>query len=281
MSLLVPADTQSRPQTLGLAVYRIFFHPLAKYPGPLLAKLTDAYQLYHAWKGDRHLEFWRLHQRYGPAVRFSPNGVCFNSQAALKDVYGFRANVRKIGRAGYPFDINVLGRTLHLARELARACPDMQFVLDHCGTPDIAGGDMDPWREGMRRLASLPHVNVKLSGISAYTAPDDWDLATLRPWIDHHWPGGARFRRSDHRNLLHLLPQEKHRSIFQTTPPPRCSRSRLFRLEQRRRDELLGFRGVDWDSIRKLMLKKGRKLAASLKGFVDAEMSSQSAAWSE
>lgn len=90
----MPADTP-RPQTLGLAVYRIFFHPLAKYPGPLLAKLTDAYQLYHAWKGDRHLEFWRLHQRYGPAVRFSPNGVCFNSQAALKDVYGFKSNVRK------------------------------------------------------------------------------------------------------------------------------------------------------------------------------------------
>jgi cytochrome P450 len=81
--------------TLGLAVYRVFFHPLAKYPGPLLAKLTDAYQLYHAYKGDRHLEFWRLHQRYGPAVRFSPNGVCFDSATALKDVYGFKSNVRK------------------------------------------------------------------------------------------------------------------------------------------------------------------------------------------
>lgn len=46
-------------------MYRVFFHPLAKYPGPFLAKITDAYQLYHAYKGDRHLEFWRMHQKYG------------------------------------------------------------------------------------------------------------------------------------------------------------------------------------------------------------------------
>jgi predicted TIM-barrel fold metal-dependent hydrolase len=97
----------------------------------------------------------------------------------------FRTNVRRIGQRGLPFDMNFLGRTLTIAYHLAASCPDMVFVLDHCGTPDIAGGDMDPWREGITRLASLPHVNVKLSGITAYTAPGDWDLSTLRPWIDH------------------------------------------------------------------------------------------------
>ncbi|KAI4861351.1 cytochrome P450 [Hypoxylon rubiginosum] len=80
---------------VGLVVYRLFFHPLAKYPGPFIAKITDAYQLYHAWKGDRHLEFWRLHERYGKIVRFGPNSVSFNSNTALKDIYGFKSNVRK------------------------------------------------------------------------------------------------------------------------------------------------------------------------------------------
>ncbi|KAF2969214.1 hypothetical protein GQX73_g4317 [Xylaria multiplex] len=80
---------------VGLVVYRVFFHPLAKYPGPFLAKITDAYQLYHAWKGDRHLEFWRNHERYGKIVRFGPNSLSFNSNGALKDIYGFKANVRK------------------------------------------------------------------------------------------------------------------------------------------------------------------------------------------
>lgn len=79
----------------GLAVYRIYFHPLAKYPGPLLAKVTDLYQTYHALRGDRHLEFYRCHEKYGDIVRFGPNSVSFNTNTALKEIYGFKSNVRK------------------------------------------------------------------------------------------------------------------------------------------------------------------------------------------
>jgi cytochrome P450 len=81
--------------TFGLIVYRIFFHPLSRYPGPLLAKLTDLHSTYHALKGDRHLEFHRCHEKYGPIYRFGPNSVSFNSATALKDIYGFKSNVQK------------------------------------------------------------------------------------------------------------------------------------------------------------------------------------------
>lgn len=50
--------------TVG-AIYRLLFHPLTKYPGPFLAKLTDVHLAYHAWKGDRHLHFYRCHEKYG------------------------------------------------------------------------------------------------------------------------------------------------------------------------------------------------------------------------
>ena len=52
-------------QLILIAIYRLTFHPLARYPGPFLAKITDWHQVYHAWKGDRHLEFWRTHEKYG------------------------------------------------------------------------------------------------------------------------------------------------------------------------------------------------------------------------
>lgn len=79
----------------SLAIYRLTFHPLAKYPGPLLAKLTAFHDTYHAWKGDRHLEFWRCHERYGPIYRYGPNSLSFNTNTALKTVYSHGANVQK------------------------------------------------------------------------------------------------------------------------------------------------------------------------------------------
>lgn len=97
----------------------------------------------------------------------------------------FRANVRKLGGRGFTFDICVLARQLGLARDLAAACPDVQFVLDHLGVPDIAGGAFEPWAAGIASIAALPNVAVKLSGITAYCAPGTATIETLRPWVDH------------------------------------------------------------------------------------------------
>ncbi|WP_374621704.1 amidohydrolase [Devosia sp.] len=97
----------------------------------------------------------------------------------------FRANLRRIGAAGLAFDVCVLARQLPIAAELARACGDQQLVLDHCGVPDIAGDAFEAWAAGIDALAALPHVSVKLSGITAYCAPGTATTATLRRWVDH------------------------------------------------------------------------------------------------
>ena len=96
----------------------------------------------------------------------------------------FRSNIRRLGQAGLPFDICMLQRQLPLAIDLVDACPDTVFILDHCGVPDIAGGTFDDWAKAIRKIAERPHVNAKLSGISAY-GPPDWNLQTLQPYVAH------------------------------------------------------------------------------------------------
>jgi predicted TIM-barrel fold metal-dependent hydrolase len=96
----------------------------------------------------------------------------------------FRANVRKIGARGLTFDMCFLARQLGIARDLAIACPETRFVLDHCGVPDIAGGVWEPWHRGILAMAELPNVVAKLSGVFAYVKPGEADLATVRPWVE-------------------------------------------------------------------------------------------------
>lgn len=96
----------------------------------------------------------------------------------------FRQNIARLGPAGLPFDLCVLARQLPLAMALADAAPDTQFVLDHCGVPDIAGGAFDDWARDIAALAQRGNVAVKVSGLPAY-AGDGWSAEDLRPWVDH------------------------------------------------------------------------------------------------
>ncbi|MGJ8527231.1 amidohydrolase family protein [Maritalea sp.] len=97
----------------------------------------------------------------------------------------FRENVRKIGAAGKTFDMCFLESQLDVAIELARACDNTQFILNHCGVPNVAGGDLTVWREKMTALAKLENVACKISGVVAYCGPDQDHTAAVRPYIEH------------------------------------------------------------------------------------------------
>jgi predicted TIM-barrel fold metal-dependent hydrolase len=96
----------------------------------------------------------------------------------------FRGNLRRLAAYNLVFDICIRPDQLGIARALAAACPDVQFVLDHCGNPPIASGDISAWKRDLAALAQLPNVAGKVSGILVH-APKNWTPADLRPTIDH------------------------------------------------------------------------------------------------
>ncbi|MEO8758907.1 MAG: amidohydrolase [Devosia sp.] len=96
----------------------------------------------------------------------------------------FRGNLRRLAAPGLAFDICVQSTQLPIARALAAACPDVQFVLDHCGNPLIAGGDIPDWRRDLKALAEMPNVTGKISGIVNHAKPG-WTPNDLRPVIEH------------------------------------------------------------------------------------------------
>lgn len=60
----------------SIAVYRVSpWHPLAKYPGPLLAKVSQFWLTYEAAKGTWHLTLKDLHDQYGAYVRVGKSAL--------------------------------------------------------------------------------------------------------------------------------------------------------------------------------------------------------------
>jgi predicted TIM-barrel fold metal-dependent hydrolase len=97
---------------------------------------------------------------------------------------GFLSNIRSLAAHGLTFDLCMLARQLPLATALVEQCADVQFVLDHCGVPDVKGKAFDPWRADLARMAELPNVVCKVSGLVAYAAAG-WTTEDLRPWFEH------------------------------------------------------------------------------------------------
>jgi len=101
------------------------------------------------------------------------------SQPAL-----FSDNLKRLADHGLTFDLCLRADQLHLGVDLARRVPEVTFILDHCGNPDINGIGLDPWRQQLEAVAALPNVNCKVSGIVNHCDPD-WTTETLRPYVEH------------------------------------------------------------------------------------------------
>lgn len=98
---------------------------------------------------------------------------------------GFLEGVRRVGAHGLTFDICVKNWGLGHALELVRRCPDVPFVLDHIGKPDIKHGLRAPWWQQIADLARLPNVVVKLSGVITEADHARWTAADVMPYVAH------------------------------------------------------------------------------------------------
>ncbi|HEY1753361.1 MAG TPA: amidohydrolase family protein [Caulobacteraceae bacterium] len=100
----------------------------------------------------------------GPLSRQSPG--LYMSDA-------FRKGYARLARYGLSFDAWLLEPQLPEVYDLVKGHPDIPVVIDHVGTPlGLASYEgrreerFPIWRENMKKLAELPHVNVKLGGLA-------------------------------------------------------------------------------------------------------------------
>jgi L-fuconolactonase len=97
----------------------------------------------------------------------------------------FIAGVRELSAFDFSFDLCVRHHQLPAVIELVRRCPEVRFVLDHCGKPAIRERVLDPWRRHIRELAALPNARCKISGLLTEADLADWRPRDLTPTVHH------------------------------------------------------------------------------------------------
>ena len=100
-----------------------------------------------------------------------------------------------VGAAGLVYDLLVRPRELAPAFRTAAQNPEVRFVVDHLAKPQIAAGRLDPdWETGLARLATLPNVSCKLSGLVTEADWARWQPADLAPYVNRalDWFGPER-----------------------------------------------------------------------------------------
>ena len=150
---------QTEPRLQGI----VAFAPLERGAAvqPYLQELVK----YPLVKGVR-----RLIQAEGPGFSIQPD---------------FVKGVQLLAEFGLSFDICIKHHQLNDILSLVAQCPDVSFVLDHIGKPDIAGQLFDPWRAEITALAKFANVQCKLSGVVTEADHQSWSRADVKPYLDH------------------------------------------------------------------------------------------------
>jgi predicted TIM-barrel fold metal-dependent hydrolase len=118
----------------------------------------------------------QFHWHENPLYRFAADAdMCRNSRVQV--------NVARLAAYGWSFDLQVFAPQMPGAAELARACPDVTFVLQHAGMlEDLSEAGRNLWQRNMATLAGEPNVVAKLSGLGTFIHRND---ASHIAWVVH------------------------------------------------------------------------------------------------
>lgn len=96
----------------------------------------------------------------------------------------FVNGVGQLAAFDFTYDVLIYPHQLKEAFAFARQLPQVRFVLDHLAKPLIKKGEIDPWKEDIKRLAELSNMSCKVSGMVTEANWRGWKKEDFYPYLD-------------------------------------------------------------------------------------------------
>ena len=93
--------------------------------------------------------------------------------------------LREIAARGLAYDVLVRPRHMKHVPTVAELVPNLRMVVDHIAKPMIADAIVEPWATDMTKIASIPGVYCKVSGMVTEADHHNWKVEDLRPYVAH------------------------------------------------------------------------------------------------
>ena len=137
---------------------------------PDLDALLEAHAARPNVRGVRQIVCWHA----DPSRTYTPRDLLLDP--------AWEAGFGKLARHGLSFDLQLYPSQMTTAAAIAGRHPDIPLIVNHAGLPT----DRDPegiavWREGLRQLAALPQVSIKISGLGI--TDRSWSLQSISPIV--------------------------------------------------------------------------------------------------
>lgn len=80
--------------SIGVVIYNLTLHPLAKFPGPFIRRAFDFPLYWEIYTGELTMDMQALHDKYGDTVRTSPGSLSYNNPEAWQGDSSTHSNHR-------------------------------------------------------------------------------------------------------------------------------------------------------------------------------------------
>lgn len=96
----------------------------------------------------------------------------------------FQNGVNQLGQFDLAYNILIFPKHLEPAFKLVQQFPNQRFVIDHLAKPHIKNQEINDWKKGMERIAQLPNVYCKVSGLVTEADWSGWKSEDFTPYLD-------------------------------------------------------------------------------------------------